>query len=882
MKVEKKTRRTAYLFYTILFMVTVTTVLFYFWRYQKSMVWDCDGLYQHFNSFTYYGRYLRNILKNLWNNHTLSVPLWDLRIGFGADVLTTLNYYGIGDPLTLLSVFATPEKAEYMYGFVIVLRLYLTGFFFLMYCRFHKNSDGPSVLGALCYCFCGFSLVVYSRHPAFINPMVYFPLMLIGIDKIFKKEKPWLFIIMTAVSAISNFYFFYMMCILMFLYAVVRYITIFKRIRVKELLFWLMKFIGFYAVGLAISAVLFLPVAMCVLGSARMGVSNTVPLLFPFSHYGKMMRDLFNVDGRATVDNYYTLLGISPLLLVAVFVMLIRIRKYRDLKAGFFILTLMLCIPFFGHVMNGFSYVSNRWVWGYHMLLSYVLVKIYPELLRLTKKEKWMLCGLGVLYTAGVVVLPGRTFHIVLMLLILLSFCAAVAVGNHFKIRKYIPAFFYGMTILSVGLNAYFLYSPDQADYISEFRAAGKPYKMLTRSSEGYPVKELGDDSEFYRYEQYGSVAHQNTALQNDLYSTDFYFSVANEAVSKFLSDLYVTVICDYMYSNLDGRTILDRLASVKYFVAGNEREYYVPYSYDEKVGGNKKFGVYQSSETLPFGYTYENAISRETFDALTVTQKQQALLQGAVVEESGLPEAELSFADVRPEITVTAGENAIVDGNRVEILKSGGAITISFEGLPESETYLIMDHIVFEGRSPQFALKATMGETGKRFVVYTDKHNFYGGKDDFLCNLGYTKDAPSQISLTFSETGTYNFDDLYVVSQPVEKLNEQTEQLRRDTMQDVVFSDNRISGTISLESEKMLLLSMAYNKGWTAFVDGREQELKQVNLMYCGLELSPGEHTIELYYMTPYLREGILVSLLGIMVLCILVWRDRKVGKRG
>ena len=100
--------------------------------------------------------------------------------------------------------------------------------------------------------------------------------------------------------------------------------------------------------------------------------------------------------------------------------------------------------------------------------------------------------------------------------------------------------------------------------------------------------------------------------------------------------------------------------------------------------------------------------------------------------------------------------------------------------------------------------------------------------------------------------------------------------------MQDVVFSDNRISGTISLESEKMLLLSMAYNKGWTAFVDGREQELKQVNLMYCGLELSPGEHTIELYYMTPYLREGILVSLLGIMVLCILVWRDRKVGKRG
>ena len=34
-----------------------------------------------------------------------------------------------------------------------------------------------------------------------------------GIDKIYKKEKPWLFIWATAISAMSNFYFFYMICI---------------------------------------------------------------------------------------------------------------------------------------------------------------------------------------------------------------------------------------------------------------------------------------------------------------------------------------------------------------------------------------------------------------------------------------------------------------------------------------------------------------------------------------------------------------------------------------------------------------------------------------------------------------------------------------------
>ena len=877
----KKKSRIAYLFYTILFLFTLSTVLFYFWRYDKSMVWDCDGVYQHFNSFVYYGEYLRNILRNLWENHTLSVPMWDMSIGYGADILTTLNYYAIGDPLALLSVFARPEKAEYMYGFVILLRLYLAGFFFLMYCRFHGNSDRPSVLGALTYCFCGFSLFAFSRHPAFINPMIYFPLILIGIDKIFNRERSWLFIVMTAISAISNFYFFYMICVLMFLYAVVRYITIFKKIRIKELLGWLMKFIGYYAVGLGIAAVLFLPGAMCVLKSARMSVKNDVPLLYSFSHYGKIIRDLLNVDYVSTASRYYTVLGVVPLLLLAVFVMLIKVRKYRDIKAGFFILAAILCIPFFGHVMNGFSYVSNRWIWGFHMLFSYILVKVYPELLCLKRKEKWALLVLCVLYGGVVILLPGRAPHIILMLLILLALCAAVAVGDRPKIKRYIPSFLYGMTILSIGLNAYFLYSPEQTDYISDFRKQGSPYKMLTTYSEGYPVKKLEDDSEFYRYEQYGSIAHQNTAMQNKLYSTDFYFSVANGAVSRFLSELDVVAICDYMYNNLDGRTILDRLASVKYYVTRKGRESYVPYGYGEKAGGNKKFAVYKTEDALPFGYTYENSVSQEVFDSLTVAQKQQALLQGAVTGESDLPEAELSFCDVRPEITVTGDENVVVDGNRFEVAKSGGIITISFEGLPESETYLVMEHIVYDGQSPQFALKADMGETGKRFVVYTDRHSFYGGKDDFLCNLGYTQETPSQITLKFSAKGTYTFDDLYVVSQPLEQVDAQTAKLCQDVMQDVVFSDNKISGTISLASNKMLVLSMAYSKGWKAKVDGKEQELKQVNMMFSGLELSAGEHTIELTYSTPYLKAGILISLLGILILCVIIWRESRMRGR-
>ena len=112
-------------------------------------------------------------------------------------------------------------------------------------------------MGTLIYIFAGWTIYAAMKHPYFSNPMIYLPLVLMGIDKIYKREKPWLFIWATAVSAMSNFYFFYMICIFMFIYAAFRYFGIFSERSVKDVLGWLVKFIGYYAVALMIAAVIF-------------------------------------------------------------------------------------------------------------------------------------------------------------------------------------------------------------------------------------------------------------------------------------------------------------------------------------------------------------------------------------------------------------------------------------------------------------------------------------------------------------------------------------------------------------------------------------------------------------------------------------------------
>lgn len=57
------------------------------------------------------------------------------------------------------------------------------------------------------------------------------------------------------------------------------------------------------------------------------------------------------------------------------------------LKTYFIISAVMICIPFFGQAMNGFSYMCNRWIYSFALLCAYILVCMMPRLITLERKE---------------------------------------------------------------------------------------------------------------------------------------------------------------------------------------------------------------------------------------------------------------------------------------------------------------------------------------------------------------------------------------------------------------------------------------------------------------------------------------------------------------
>lgn len=221
--------------YTIVFLTAFLIAYSPFLLGGKSFVLINDGRNQYFRYLVYIGTTLRRIAQNLLNGK-FAVPLFDINIGAGADVIGFLSSQGQTDPLLLLSAFVPVSCSEYLYDFLVIFRVYLAGLTFSFLCFYFGKRAMHTLIGSVVYCFSGYAILCSMPNPHFINPMISLPLLIVGTDKILKKEKPYLFIFAMCYAALCGFYHLYMMTIILAVYALVRFFDLHKENRPKEFL----------------------------------------------------------------------------------------------------------------------------------------------------------------------------------------------------------------------------------------------------------------------------------------------------------------------------------------------------------------------------------------------------------------------------------------------------------------------------------------------------------------------------------------------------------------------------------------------------------------------------------------------------------------------
>lgn len=90
------------------------------------------------------------------------------------------------------------------------------------------------------------------------------------------------------------------------------------------------------------------------------------------------------------------------------------------------------------------------------------------------------------------------------------------------------------------------------------------------------------------------------------------------------------------------------------------------------------------------------------------------------------------------------------------------------------------------------------------------------------------------------------------------------------------LLGQSRMEGKVQAHGTGILMLVIPDQEGWSISVDGVEVERMNLNYGLTGVQLEEGKHRILAEYHTPYLKEGMMLSAAGVLILAALLVRSR------
>ncbi len=881
------TRKKSFIIYTIVFMAVFFTAFFAFFAEGKSFVWKSDGFRQYYPTLQYLGEYYRTILSNICNGN-FTLPMLDYTIGQGEDIMTTFANYGLGDPLTLLSTFVKSKKGlEFLYGFLICLRLYLSGIAFLLYGEQMRLPRRPMIFGALIYVFSGYALWSI-KDPFFLNAMIYLPLVLLGIERVMKRKTPLILVLSVCFCLSSGYYFFYMIVITAVAYFFLRWWMQYGIQGLRDVWQMLREGLILAAVafgGVLLASVIFVPCAWGFIQSTRTEsyVSLKSLLVYEWTYYRDMLLRFVTMTAEDNSDAVWYF-SMAVIVLVALLVLLQKRGKaFRTMKVCMLLCVMSVASPLVGYVFNGFGYITNRFMFVSAFLLGLVVTRMLPELISLEKKEKQrLLIGCGI-YMVLCAIFSGSSGLVpyVVMIVLLVATLVVLCLVRDDKWKEYV---LYGLIVLNLAMNGNLIYADWGVGLTEEYIRTGKVAKTYADKSIAKATKLAGELDRIDDMTDEGENPNRSVVDYNGAYSgTSVYYSVINSRYSEYM--LSMEMAPDLMYPHrilgYDGRTVMENLANVRYVVSDNES--IVPYGF--KKCDTK---LYENTNPTSIGYTYDMYVEEGEYNSGNVYERQNTLLNAAVLEEkSELAESvqssgKISKGKVSGQWTSLPFEMKGVKkfkwNGKTAKVKKRGRFTVEIQRKPGYEYYFRLAGLeIQDSESDTLWGNVKIGDLMKKFVVSDTSYDFHINRQDYLISLGSVSEEQTE-TLLFRINGpaVYRLDDIELLEVPMNMLSERMTALTEESIQNVKISGNTLSGDLNLSKEKLLCLAVPYKSGYTMTVDGKETTIGEVNQIYVGAQIPAGEHKIVLSYETPGLMVGALLSILGMIyvVIMMIIWK--------
>ncbi len=832
---------------------------------------------------------LRNQLNNILSGRGFS--FWSWYEGPGLDEPLE-NFV---DPCSILGALFPIRYLELGFTFAALLRMYLGGLAFMLMGRETGLNRKQILTGAILYVFSACFIGLALRQSEHLVNAYLFPLLVTTAERIYKKKSPLPFILTVAFYMTVSIYFAYMSAIVIVIYIALRYFAYNDEFRPGQYCVTMGKFIGYGITGMMIPAFTAAFSAFTIMRASTDSSNGNSGILFAsdwYTTFGKMI-----LGTGATYD--YSDIGIPVLALLLIPIAIKHINRRSTNTIMFCILFVMMLIPFFCRMFNGFGYETFRW--SYMLLLFAVWTGVEQlDTDRIGEKGSMILAAAGLaviavwtlgFYMTGII--PVSTTGKLFVPLQLAGGIAILGIFTQIRKKKEVSkraaaaVLAVSFLTLSCGWSYGFL------NNIENFARNSTVYNNLNKSALR-AGRDINDDG-FYRIDSVDAISRhvdlKFPSNENIWWKTNNLI-IYNSRIPQTLIDFNVAMGNSYGYARRvymvsnGNRMGMDFLYGVRYYLGSDAKnpatadsDNYAGYGF-EKSGEIDGVAVFKNKYDVGLGFVCDKAMLKSEFDRLDRAHKEQVLMQAAVIPDDLADKCgnvrmisadEAEFEVKRIPFEITEKENLTVEDGVITAGKGGGSFTVRAHDIPDCQLLVSFDNLLrnsTDGKDgASFELYADDGKVRKTVINQNSRQGVQGLKDHDL-SMGHVR-GDEEVTVTLSSGGTYTFDDFYLSAMSTSFYDSCAERCMANRLAVYDYSDRKVRGTVDIDKEGILFLSIPAYDNWDIYVDGQKADrIDDMDIAFTGAHLSAGRHDIELRYNNRYVRYGGLVSVCGLLIL--------------
>lgn len=762
-------------------------------------------------------------------------PNFAFNLGGGQNIYN-ISYYGLFNPIILIS-YLLPFVSMITYiEFSMIVCLIVS--IVLMYYFLRRRFDSKiSFVSTLLFLTAGCFIFHLHRHIMFVDYMPFLLMALIGVDKYFDKKKISLLVISIFLMILTSYYFSVVGLVCVLLYGIFRYIEDKKneKITVKDFFKEGFKYLFIMLISVLMSCFLLLPTLYSLL-DGRTATNKSISLL------GLLIP---NFDISNTLYSSYSL-GLSAIFIIALIYGIIT--KKCEVKVISIIFSVLLVFPIFDYIFNGGMYLNGK---AFIPLLPLAILIIGYFLKNIFNNKNKL--KISIIISLIVVVINLLIFvyknEYVCLLFVLDMALLVIFLFIGFKFKKKILFYIYlGVMSLALVIPTNF----DDEFVTKEF------YDTLDYEETSDKVKQvLGNDNSFYRIsDQSTKLDKSNYIYDIDYYTGSIYSSLSNSYYKDFYNNLINNEFIYRSYGMLTGNN------NIFYnFYMGNK---YLLNSSNGMIGYDEiSDDIYKNENVLPIGYSTSKTMSLDEYNSLSYYEKLDVYLNYAIVDGDYSDNYVKKVKDYVPDFEVLESKNLNIeeDNDKYSIKASkDNKLVIKLKNVSESDILLLRFKMLYDNKCSEDDSYITINGVSNKLTCRSWK--YHNNNYDFE----YSLNGNENLEITFSEGkfklsdpsfAIYNYNDLVSINDEISPFVIDRDKTKGDV----------IEGNINVKEDGYFKLSIPYDKGFEIYVDDKKTNYEVVNKSFIGFDISKGSHNIKIVYTSPLFKEGLVVSLVGLVL---------------